>query len=57
MGYCLQTRTKMQKSKWSKQGKHAHHLRKCKWLETNRMTAEGKAQSIAKNAEMLNELN
>ena len=41
-----------QKFKWSKQCKHAHHLRKSKWLETNKVTAEWKAQSIAKNAEM-----
>ena len=48
---------KVQKSKWSKQCKHAHHLRKCKCLETNKVTAEWKAQSITKNAEMYNELN
>ena len=29
-----------QKSKWSKYCKHAHHLRKCKWLETNKVAAE-----------------
>ena len=35
----------VQKSEWSKQC-----TPKCKWLETNKMTAEWKAQSIAKNA-------
>ena len=25
--------TKVQKSKWSKQFKHAHHLKKCQWFE------------------------
>ena len=41
-----------QKSKWSKQCKHAHHLRESKWLATIKETAEWKAQSIAENAEM-----
>jgi hypothetical protein len=44
----------VQKSKWSKHCKHAHHLRKSKWLEINKVIAERKAQSIAKNAEMKN---
>jgi truncated hemoglobin YjbI len=38
--------------KWSKQCKHAHHLKQFKWWERNTLTAEWKAQSIAQNAEM-----
>ena len=39
---------RVQRFKWSKQCKHAHHLKKCKWLETNKVTAEWKTGSIAK---------
>ena len=40
MAYLSRDLNRVQKSKWSKQYEHAHHLKTFKWLDTNKVTAE-----------------